>query len=64
MGDETQAAQCDAGRRDDQGGAAMCCVYWCREAAVVMVCLGEREHGCCRKHAAFVQAGKMDWFER
>jgi hypothetical protein len=64
MGDETHAGQDDAESRTAHGGVGMCCVYWCREAAAVIVRLGEREHGCCRKHAAFVQAGRMDWFDR
>ncbi len=69
MGDETHTSQDETERhrdrrRDDHDGVGMCCVYWCREAVAVVVRLGERKHGCCRKHAAFIQAGKMDWFER
>jgi hypothetical protein len=45
-------------------GNRVCCVYWCREQAVVIIELDGGQYGCCRKHAAFIQAGKMDWFER
>ena len=42
----------------------MCCVYWCREPAAVMVELEDGAYGCCRIHAAFIKAGRMDWFDR
>ena len=45
-------------------GNGMCCVYWCREQAVITIELNDRHYGCCRKHAAFIKAGKLDWFER
>lgn len=44
---------------------AMCCVYWCRQPAVIVVTLdGGTRVGCCRIHAAFIKAGRMDWFDR
>jgi hypothetical protein len=42
----------------------LCCIFWCRESAAIAVRVGEKEHLACRKHAAFIKAGKLDWFER
>jgi hypothetical protein len=44
--------------------APLCCIFWCREPAAIAVRVGEKRHLACRKHAAFMKAGKLDWFER
>lgn len=41
-----------------------CCIFWCREPAAIAVRIGEKDHLACRKHAAFMKAGKLDWFDR
>ena len=40
-----------------------CCVFWCREEAVIVVQLNAKKYNCCRKHADFVKNGKIDWVE-
>jgi hypothetical protein len=57
-GDAALAEQ--AARRRKQ----LCCVYWCREPAAVVVRVSGREHVACHKHAAFIKAEKLDWFDR
>jgi hypothetical protein len=42
----------------------MCCVFWCREEAMIMVQFNGKKYGCCRKHADFVKTGKIDWVDR
>ena len=44
--------------------ARMCCVYWCRDLGVINVEVDGGQYACCRKHAAFVKAGRIDWFDR
>jgi hypothetical protein len=63
MGGEDYRNQ-DTSERHGAPDKRMCCVFWCREAAVIIVQLNNKKHGCCRKHAEFIKAGKIDWFER
>jgi hypothetical protein len=42
----------------------MCCIFWCRETAAVVIRLEEKDYFCCRKHAPFVKVGRLDWFDR
>jgi hypothetical protein len=54
----------DSGTRSTPSRRQLCCVFWCREPAAIAVPVNGREHLACRKHAAFIKAGKLDWFER
>ena len=62
MGVEEQSQ--DISDHRSVSGCPLCCVYWCREPAAIIVQLNDKPLGCCRIHAAFIKAGKMDWFER
>lgn len=63
MGGEDLAGR-EAAERHGAAGKRLCCVYWCRETAAILVRLDDGDHPCCRKHADFVKAGRLDWFER
>lgn len=52
------------GKRPTEPRKQLCCVYWCREPAAISVNIGETQHSACRKHAAFIKVGKLDWFDR
>jgi hypothetical protein len=62
--DQSESRDQESGKHSTLSSRQLCCVFWCREPAAIAVPVNGREHLACRKHAAFIKAGKLDWFDR